>query len=342
MKRRPNHLLHPPVQRRAFLHGMGASALGAGLLGATTACGSSDDEETNGGDDSFSFVVISDTHVRLPGNPDDVTYDNQANLDHLAGVVERINNELADATCVVITGDLVGCLYSDDAADYLVGNDNPAERFKSIVDNLALPYYPVLGNHDYQKGYDEANEEGIMTEDITRIEAVWKKVLGIDPYYTDVVSGVRFVFLNSNRGPARFDVCEGNDNEAFCTGSFDDDQLTWLENQLAQPERAILFLHHPPFTDNPARLWSMLPSFLVQQSDRFYEIVQAHSDKIAAIFCGHGHLWCKDTLFEKIEVFETSSTGDHNGDDMSYHLVRVSPSRGLIEVIKGDPDGRYM
>ena len=338
--KRPNHAIHPPLHRRSFLCGVGASALGAGMLPAVSGCSSSDQADEN--DDSFSFVVISDTHVRLPGKPDEVTYENQENIDNLEGVVARINAELPDAACVVITGDMVGCLYSDDTADYGIGEDNPAERFKSILDKLVLPYYPVLGNHDYQKGYDAVLEEGIMTEDIGRIEAVWKKVLGIDPYYADVIRGVRFIFLNSNRGPARFDVCETNEKEAYCTGSFDDEQLAWLESQLTQPERCLLFLHHPPLTDDPMHLWSMLTSFQVQASDRFYEIVENNRSKIEAIFCGHGHLWCTDTLYETIEVFETSATGDHNGDATSFHLVRVSPTRGLVEVVKGDPAGRYM
>lgn len=341
MKRRPNLRIHPPLQRRSFLRGVAASAVAAGTLPSLTACGSSSDDP-DGPDDSFRFVVISDTHYRMPGNADDGHYDNQENIDNLRGIVERINNEYPDAVCVVVTGDLVGCLFSDNPDDYLVGNENPAEGFKAVMDTLLMPYYPVLGNHDYQKSYDPDIDEGIMTDDITKIEAVWSKVLGIDPYYSDVVGGVRFICLNSNRGPARTQVCDTCDVEAFCTGSFDDEQMDWLETQLAQPERCILFMHHPPMTDDPARLWAMLPTFYVQQGDRFYSIVEAHRDRIEAIFVGHGHLWTKDTLYDTIQVFETSSTGDTNGDTQSFHLVEVSPTRGLVEVVKGNPDGRYM
>jgi hypothetical protein len=153
---------------------------------------------------------------------------------------------------------------------------------------------------------------------------------------------VRFVFLNSSRGQARTAVCEGNEHEAFCTGSFDSAQMDWFEEQLALPEPCVLFFHHPPFTDDPGRLWSMLSSFLVEKSDRFYAIAESHKDSILAIFVGHGHLWVKDTLFGTVEVFETSATGDHNGDASSFHAVVVSPTSGLIDVLKGDPNGRYM
>lgn len=339
MTRRRNLRLHPALERRSFLRGLGGSALSATALPYLNGCG---DEEGADQDDSFTFVVISDTHVRLPGNPDEVTYKSQANLDNLEGVVSTLNRDYPEAVCVVVTGDLVGCLFSDDPTDYLTGQANPAEVFKHHMDQLSMPYYPVLGNHDYQKGYDPVLEEGIMTDDLSRIEAVWNKVLGMDPYYADVVNGVRFVFLNSNRGPARHAVCETNETEAFCTGSFDDEQLAWLEEQLAQPERCILFSHHPPFTDDPTALWSLLPSFLVEKTDRFYEIVKTHRQRIDGMFVGHGHLWVKDTLFGNILVFETSATGDHNGDALSFHVVRASPTRGLLDVQMGNPNGRYM
>jgi hypothetical protein len=339
MTRTRNLRIHPSLGRRTFLGGLGASALSGTALPSLVACG---DDAEEAEDDSFTFIVISDTHVRLPGNPDEVDHKNQENLDHLEGVVATLNRDYPDAVCVVITGDLVGCLFSDDPADYLTGQTNPAEVFKHHMDQLAMPYYPVLGNHDYQKGYDPVLEEGIMTEDISRIEAVWNKVLGMDPYYADVVNGVRFLFLNSNRGPARTAVCETNEFEAFCTGSFDEEQLAWLEAQLTQPERCILFFHHPPFTDDPTSLWSLLPSFLVEKTDRFYEIVSTHRHRIDGMFVGHGHLWVKDTLFERIRVFETSATGDHNGDALSFHVVRASPTRGLLDVQMGNPNGRYM
>ncbi len=307
-------------------------------MSSLNACGDEASEE----DDAFRFVVITDTHLRLPGNPDDGHYQNQVNIDNLKGVVARINQDYPDAVCVVVTGDLVGCLFSDDPSDYLVGKDNSAETFKAVMDDLAMPYYVTLGNHDYQKGYDPIREEGIMTDDIGRIEAVWNKVLGIDPYYADVIHGVRFLFLNSNRGSARFAVCETNEVEAFCTGSFDDAQMDWLEVQLQQPEPCLLFFHHPVVTDDLMRIWCVLPSFQVEPGDRFYEIAKRHADRIQAIFVGHGHLWTKDRLYERIQVFETSATGDQNGDATSLHVVRVSPSQGLLEVEKGDPNGRYM
>jgi hypothetical protein len=179
-----------------------------------------------------------------------------------------------------------------------------------------------------------------MTDDITRIEAVWKKVLGIDPYYSVVAHGWRMIFLNSNRGASRSAVCEGNQNEAFCTGSFDDEQLAWFEGELAGPEPCIVFVHHPIHTDVAGKLWSLLPSFLVEEGDKVYAILDAHKDKIRAIFSGHGHLWVKDTRGGTIPVFETSALGDHNGSPSNYHVVNVA-SDGTVDVVMGNEAGRY-
>ncbi len=300
-----------------------------------------DDDDTVAGE-PFRFTIISDTHVRLPGNPDDGHYDNQENLDQLEAAITRINTEYSDSAFVAVTGDLVGCNYSDNPDDYGIGEDTPAETFKSMMDELVIPYHAILGNHDYQKDYDEEIDEGITVEDYSGIEAVWNKVLGIDPYYSVVVEGVRMIFLNSNRGEARYDACTGCEEEAYCTGSFDEEQLTWFEGELAQPEPAILFFHHPPITDNAEvfdedeALFSFAgESFYVDAEDGFYDLTQANKDKILAIFVGHGHIAERDMLFETIPVYETPAVGDTGGNKDHMHIVDVDPAGPTIQITLG-------
>ncbi|HEB10108.1 MAG TPA: hypothetical protein ENI06_02705 [Spirochaetales bacterium] len=290
---------------------------------------------------SFSFLIISDTHVRLPGYPDNPDYNNQLNIDNLESAVTRINLQYPHADFVLVTGDLVGCLFSDDAADYLVGQENPAEEFKSIMDGLNIPYYVALGNHDYQKGYDPDIWEGIMTDNILNIEAVWKKVLGIEPYYSFVHEGVRFIVLNSNRGAARSAVCSGRINEAFCTGSFDYLQIEWLEEEMKKTEPVLLFFHHPLFTDNKIYTWASFSSFLVEGGDAFYLSAQTYKDKIKAIFVGHGHSWVSDTLYQTIPVYETGPIGDRAGSGENIHVITVDPDDNLYQVNIGNDAASY-
>jgi hypothetical protein len=279
----------------------------------------------------FSFVVFSDTHVRIPGNPDDGDYDAQANLDHLAAAVETVNLELPEAAFVAVTGDLVGCLYSDDPADYGIGDDTPADRFVELMDGLDVPYHVALGNHDYEVGYEDG--EGITAASPSDPEAVWEAVLALEPYRSFVYHGQRFVFLDSVRGDEYWTPCLFSGDERSCTGSFDDAQLAWLADQLAEPEPVFLFFHHPPITDSLLSFWSFAgASFQVAADDPFYALAEAYADRIRAIFVGHGHLWESDTLNGSIMVYETCAIGDAFGQGDHLHVVQVDPATGVILV----------
>ena len=274
--------------------------------------------------DLFSFIVISDTQLRLPGNPGDAVYNNEENLNNLSSLIDLINDEYYQSDFVVVTGDLVGCLYSDEVSDYNIGEKNPAETFKEMMDKLIIPYYVVLGNHDYQKNFDDNINEGIMTENISNMEDVWNKVLGIQPYYSIVHKGIRFIFLNSNRGAERFNTCPFCEKEAFCTGSFDNDQLDWLEMELNEPEPCLLFFHHPVKTDR-RYIYFCLNSYKVAEEDEFYDIAELYKHKIHGIFVGHGHVWAYDTFYDEIPVFETAATGDRNSNEKRGHIITVNP-----------------
>lgn len=318
--------------------------------GDEPAVGSDGDQETADGDTeraeneaeslaaSFRFVIISDTHVRLPGNPDDGNYDNQKNIDNLSAAVARINRDYSDADFVAVTGDMVGCNFSENPDDYGPDKDTPAQRFKTLTDALTMPLYATLGNHDYQKSYDPEIGEAISSSDRPAIEAVWKKVMGIEPYYSVVHKGVRLIFANSNRGGLYEKVCTGNSVEAGCSGSFDDEQIDWLNAELEKPEPAILFFHHPPKTEG--KQYFSIASFLVGPDESFYPTVKEHKDKILGMFVGHGHFWAKDTLYG-IPVYETGSVGDTGGNKDNLHIVEVDPARQTLSTTIGLPGGKY-
>lgn len=308
-----------------------ALALIAGLV-AFHGC-----KDTGGGGDAqdstnaFKFIVISDVHVRLPGNPDDGLYNNAGNIAALSEAITRINAEQYDADLVMITGDLTGCLFSSNPADYGTGADNPAEAFKRMMDSLAMPYYAALGNHDYEDGVT-ATGEGTTSSDPAGMEAVWKKVLGIDPYYSFVHKGVRFVVLNANRGPSRTVPCPFATVELGCEGSFDEPQLSWLEGELIKSEPCLLFVHHPLITDQGAEAtWSPAGSAMqVRADDRFYSIAAANRARIRGVFVGHGHFWEQGTLNGTIPVYETGSIGDFFGSSSNIRVVEVDPATGSV------------
>ena len=314
------------------------ACLGVVALLLALVLGCEDDENR-----TFTFLVISDTHVRLPGNPDALAYNSQVNLDNLEYMIDRINTDFNGAAFVIVTGDLVGTLYSDDPADYLVGEDNPAEEFLAIMSGLFIPWHVVLGNHDYLEGYDVGALEGITTDAPGQMEAVWERVLGIAPYYSFMYGPWRFIMLNSCRGSAAESACVSSSLEAMCTGSFDEPQLAWLETQLENPEPCFLFFHHPPVTDhNEEAVWTYgLQSFQLDADDRFYEIALRHRDRIKGIFVGHGHIWTRDVLHGTIPVYETGAIGDFFGSRENVHVVETQWDGDDYKVAIGNPYASY-
>ncbi|MBW1893115.1 MAG: metallophosphoesterase [Deltaproteobacteria bacterium] len=281
---------------------------------------------------SFKIVVVSDIHVRIPGNPDDDFYNNQVNLDNIQHAIDLINEYYSDADFVTVTGDLVGCLFSEDPDDYLTGSENPAEKFKQMFDGLVPPYHVAFGNHDYYVGFDPDIDEHIITSNIDAVESVWKKVLGTDPYYSFVHKGIQMIFLNSNRGSTRFETCQGFEIEALCKGSFDPEQMAWLESCLKRSEPAIIFCHHPPGKDSDTVTSPLLNSYSIDPDDRFYEIAENYKDKILAIFAGHWHLWQEYTLFDSIAVYVTGAVGDPLGSSMNIYIVEIDTGPRSVQV----------
>ncbi len=281
----------------------------------------------------FTFIIISDLQTRIPGFPDDPWYDSRGNIKNIEKTIKLINKSEKDSSFLVVTGDLVGCLFSENPDDYGIGILNPAEKMLSLMGELQLPWYPVLGNHDYQKGFDTVRGEGITTDNQEAIEAVWNKLLNIPPYYSEIYKGVNLIFLNSCRGDANILSCVSKEVERICTGSFDSEQLEWLASELEKEEPAILFCHHPPETDDPLVMWSFSSMFTIQDGDNFYDITYQYRNKIMGIFAGHGHLFQKDMLHEIIPVCETGSLGDKLAEPERYTKVYVDLVSGSLQFV---------
>ncbi len=287
----------------------------------------------------FDIVVVSDIHIRIPGYPDEGSYDSQANLANAMFAVDLINETSQDADFITVNGDLVGCLFSETPEDYLAGENNPAGQFKRLFDHLTLPYYPTLGNHDYHTGFDPVILEHIPATDFDAVEAIWKNVLGIDPYYSFIHKGVHMIFLNSNRGATRHLPCSGFEMETLCMGSFDRDQTAWLDACLNRPEPAVIFTHHPPAESSPSPdrpFWISILSgiMVIDPADPFYDILYRHRDRVLAIFSGHWHVWQEYFLFDSIPVYVTGPVGDGLGSAQNIATARIDPLNRTIEVTR--------
>ena len=207
------------------------------------------------------FVHISDLHVH--GDAAAFT------AGHLERAVELLAALDFPADFLVATGDFVDYL-SDD----LVPGDPSAYRV--ALDTLAgvpWPVEAVAGNHEYYK-----NDNTIPTDDRPARHALLAAEIGQPLDRAFVVSGVRFVALNSMAG----DRWSSN---AGLLGSYTDEQLTWLRGELADGRPTFLFFHHPP-----------AQGVTTPAGDSLCGVFDDHPDVVKGVFAGHLHTFRQGEL----------------------------------------------
>lgn len=287
----------------------------------------------------FEVLVFTDIHVNC-------WECNQ--FENVQNLFNKLNNrEYSEVPFITITGDLVNCNGSSDVNDYYenAADIDPSKRnlqanaYKHLRDQLQLPVYESLGNHDYNlcSGPHESYDT------VLEMEAVWKKLRGLDPYYSVEHNGFRFIFLACNRGDYYQD---------YNYAAFDEEQMNWLEAELQKGDPSLFFMHYPPITDNPVVMNPTHPTEQrIVEEDRFYDLVQQYQDLIKGMFVGHMHYWARDFLYETIPVYLTGGTevidnpmGMLGDDDFTnnYHLISLDTVDFTIEVTKGDPSAPYL
>jgi len=258
----------------------------------------------------FHAIVISDTHISNDESKDK----------RLAQLIEKINaNEFPTVELLLITGDLVASVYGNNEPNVPDDSNNRIKKLQALLGELKIPYYLILGNHDYRFNRSGDSDRYFSLEEILQMEQIWKKNTGVDPYFSFDHHGWKFICLNSMRG-------------RYLHRHFDDEQLDWFEKQLNDNIPTILLFHHPMKTDH-FKIWCK-PKHLItpDKEPRFYAILEKYQQHIKGIFVGHGHRWVKDALFEAIKVYETDSFGESKG--LPFHLVGFDNKYLAIHAIK--------
>lgn len=154
----------------------------------------------------------------------------------------------------------------------------PNDKNKGLIDEFnnahQVPLH-VIGNHDTDSGHTK-----------TQCLSYWKMPAR---YYTKEIGGVCFIILDGND--------KGSPTHKGGYPSYiNDEQKTWLQQQLKQINKPIVIISHQPLAG----------ALAVDNAEEIREMLSASSDKILVAINGHTHIDCH-LLINKVNYVHVNS-----------------------------------
>jgi hypothetical protein len=256
--------------RRSFLHTLGglgaASVTASGLLLPDRLIAAPPSS-------TFRFAVIADSHViddfynRQESNPLD-TATVKLSRESLIRTRNAINALNPAPDMVFVVGDYFHDYPSEDY-DFYFKNVTRIDHAKAITDRFNMKVYPGFGNHDYAAPR--------ISRDFSH--RLFQQKLGVKPYYAVDHKGVRFLMLSNFLG----ETWNAANKDSFKkgVGSYGEEQLQWVEAQLAARKQTFVFTHYPLSGVAPTEFkdFGLLP------------LLKKYKDTIHFVTAGHWHRW---------------------------------------------------
>ncbi len=221
--------------------------------------------------DVFHIGVIADTHIidDFYKKPDPAIPDQSIvkTSDRLAAARDFLNRLKPGLDRVFVVGDYFHDYPSPDV-DFYFKHKTRIDNAKELTDGFVMPVHIGVGNHDY--GIPE------VSRDFSH--ELFRRKLGIKPYYSIDHKGWKFIHLNNFLGNT---WTAGHKEYDQAKGSLGEEQLNWLEAELAQHQPSFVFIHYP--------LELVVPA---ERADLgVYSLLKKNRDSVQLVLSGHWHKW---------------------------------------------------
>ena len=233
--------------------------------------------------DKVKFAVISDPHISIPqqrGITDGFKLGLKTQMLTENTIAEL--NKIPDLKFVLLAGDL-----TNDAEPWNI------DDLRRIMDELKVPYYVVLGNHDLSLVPHEKKDQPMSLSKYTVAGAFIGKSGGMAPgmtYYAhEVAKDLLVIGLDTTM--AQTFVPEANLN--VYAGRVDKGQLRWLESVLkANQKKTVIVLTHHSLVP-----WHEADKTIAHNQWRWFWMENAEEVKalfkkygVKVVFSGHRHI----------------------------------------------------
>ena len=249
------------ISRRHFL-----ALGGTGLLGLPSFL------EARASEHVFHFGVIADTHIiddfyRGPEGNEEDTWSIFQTSKRLTAARTALNAVSPALDRLFVVGDFFHDYPSADL-DFYFAATTRIDHARALIDGFRMPVHVGFGNHDY--AVPKVSREGS--------HELFRRKLGVAPYYAVEHRGIKFVHLNNFLGTT-WEAGHAQYNKRL--GSLGETQLAWLDAQLRERVPTFVFVHYP----------------LEVIADRevadlgLHGLLRTHADTVQRVISGHWHRW---------------------------------------------------
>lgn len=251
------------MQRKEFLQNIGLAGLSGTLFSSFL-----QQEDKN---EAFRFVHLTDSHV----------FDRRAGYEGYAKCIRSVNNLRPEPDFVMMGGDMVFDGLYNEKQDYL----SWIRTFKKLSDELDMPWYPSMGNHD-PYGWSNRRKSPVDDPDLGKA-LIQSELNWPSTYYSFDHKGWHFTVLDC------ISPIEKEDGPAYVP-MIDAKQLAWLAKDLgsAADKPKIVIVHIALFylgnqADGNKEATAVSPNMHIQNNKAVREVLERHGVKL--VLQGHCH-----------------------------------------------------